>query len=143
MLGNELIKGYVHTSQMAKDFKELRAIVDTLWKTGSGKSQTQHRPFVAGADEIDNMEDFLKKTGPGVLDYATFHLYGQCGHDPIPHHPFPPISTPGFALQPDCLDKSAEDGIPGGVAQVHRRCHTHVHPNKDLVWYGMTWYSIV
>ena len=64
------------------------------------------------------MEDFLKKTGPGVLDYATFHEYGQCGHDPIPHHPLPPISTPGFALQPDCLDKSAEDTIPGGVAQV-------------------------
>eukprot|EP01052_Picozoa_sp_SAG31_P053231 SAG31_NODE_13539_length_863_cov_0.950262_2_plen_196_part_01 len=105
-LGNELIKGYVHAAQMAKDFTKLSGLISRLW-AGRGR-----KPIVAGADKGRNM-------GPGVLAAATFHQYGQCGHDSLPHSHmrFPPVSSPGFALQPLCLDKP-ESTIPGLVAQV-------------------------
>ena len=113
-LGNELIKGYVHADQMATDFKTLSEIIKTVW---SGRPQ---QPIIAGADEIRNMPTFLKAVGPGVLTAATFHMYGNCGHDPAPHHkPFPPVSAPGFALQPLCLDNSNAGGsLAAYVAQV-------------------------
>jgi hypothetical protein len=73
-LGNELIKGYVHAGQMAKDFTTLSGIVKTLW---SGRTKV---PILAGADEGRNMPAFLKALKPNVLTAATFHQYGQCGH---------------------------------------------------------------
>ena len=45
-LGSELIKGYVHPGQMAKDFTTLAGLVDTLW---AGRPK---KPIVAGADEV-------------------------------------------------------------------------------------------
>ena len=66
------------------------------------------------------MPAFLKAVGPGVLTAATFHMYGRCAHDPAPHSPyFPPISAPGFALQPICLSAGvAEGGVAANVAAV-------------------------
>ena len=115
-LGNELIKGYVHPAQMAKDFTKLSQLIDTLWKGRPTK------PIVAGADEIRNMPQFLKALGPGVLTAATFHMYGQCAHDPAPHMSFPPVSAPGFALQPLCLsgaESSPRSDVAAYVGQVH------------------------
>lgn len=108
-LGNELIKGYVQPGQMASDFGELRKLLAKLW------SAEAHVPIVAGADEIRNMPQFLKAVQPGVLTAATFHMYGTCGHDPGPHMRFPPVSAPGFALQPLCL---ADGDIPTFTNQV-------------------------
>ena len=113
---NELIKGYVHPAQMAKDFTKLSQLIDTLWKGRPTK------PIVAGADEIRNMPQFLKALGPGVLTAATFHMYGQCAHDPAPHMSFPPVSAPGFALQPLCLsgaESSPRSDVAAYVGQVH------------------------
>lgn len=64
-IGNELIKGYVHPGQMAKDFQELSRLIHALW---AGRPT---RPMIAGADEIRNMPQFLKAVGPGVLGAAT------------------------------------------------------------------------
>eukprot|EP01051_Picozoa_sp_SAG22_P008215 SAG22_NODE_613_length_8567_cov_4.215163_6_plen_92_part_00 len=68
------------------------------------------------------MGPFLKGLKPSVLAAATFHQYGSCGHDAIPHShtQFPPVSVPGFALQPICLDKP-EATIPGLAALVCTR----------------------
>ena len=109
-LGNELIKSYVSPTVMAADFKTLRGIVSSLW---AGETSV---PLIAGADEVRYMEPFLD-AAQGTIDAATFHLYGQCAHDQtaagIPK--YPPVSAPGFALQPLCLVGGAEDAV--GPAQ--------------------------
>ncbi len=123
---NELIKGYVHPTQMAKDFTQLSQIIDTLWKGHPTK------PIVAGADEARNMPQFLKALGPGVLTAATFHMYGQCAHDPAPHMSFPPVSTPGFALQPLCLT-GAESSPRSNVATYVGQVRSNAPPGTKAI----------
>ena len=113
-LGNELIKGFVNTGQMSKDFIKLKQLVTSIWDVADPTGLTLSAPLVAGADESRNMGEFLQGVGAGVLDAATWHMYGQCGHDNgTDGRTFPPVSAPGFALLPSCLSQGgAEAGVP-------------------------------
>ena len=101
-----------------QDFVFLRNITSSLWAAAGLPA-----PFLAGADEIRNMDTFLQDLPKGVLTAATFHQYGSCGHDPGPHHSFPNVSGPGFALQPSCL--AVEQTIPGAMSVVHHASSTY------------------
>ena len=94
-----------------QDFIFLHNITSSLW----GHAGLQP-PFIAGADELRNMDVFLAHLPSTVLAAATFHLYGSCGHDPRHNHSFPNVSAPGFALQPACL--SREKDIVSAMAVV-------------------------
>jgi hypothetical protein len=60
-------------------------------------------------------------------------MYGQCAHDPTGHMHFPPISAPGFALQPLCLTGAESDPSRSDIAAYVGQVRSNAPPGTRAI----------
>lgn len=74
MVGHNSIGANITAAQYAKDLIKLREIIDRLY------NKSQQKPLIVAPSaffDVPWFEDFVNKTGPGVVDVFTHHIYNM------------------------------------------------------------------